>query len=335
MKKAIALRVVFGALVLECGSALAAEQLARLTIDVTVQGDKKWVDGQDYSNSKISEQYHLMTHVQTSGEPSSVNTKDPNFAQQQMATAAQVQQKVRESQARSGKPVPKAATTQEEYVAQQKQLAEDMQKGQVACKGDMACLVKLSQEYAQQSAMMSYPPANGAAPAASLDDEEEAPQEDRYMDYFGYEGCPGEITIDINNTSEGATADVSGMIPFKQADTAEYRGNELDLKMQCLSSTLVYDLKEHKIYSDGIGHPGPRGSYYYWDSLHGETLNEEAEVPTTSIAWEWVAQTLRVADASGSASTTLPISGKGESGGEGSQVTGQIKVSMSWSFEPL
>ena len=112
--------------------------------------------------------------MQSSGEPSSVNTKDPQFAQQQMAKAAQVQQKVREAQARAGKPVPKAATTQEEYVAQQKKLAEDMQKGQAACAGDLGCLMKLSQDYAQQSAMMSYPPAAGAAPAASPDEEESA-----------------------------------------------------------------------------------------------------------------------------------------------------------------
>ena len=335
MTQTFALRAVFGALVLMSGPAWAAEQLARLTIDVSVEGVKTWKNGTDHSSSKISERYHLMTHVQSSGEPSSVNTKDPQFAQKQMATAAQVQQKVREAQARQGKPVPKAAATQEEYVAQQKKLAEDMQKGQAACKNDMSCLMKLSQEYAQQSAMLSYPPADGAVPAASFDGEEEAPEEERYLDFYGYEGCPGDIQITVNNTSEGATADVSGMIPFKQADTAEYRGNENDLKMQCLSSTLVYDIKERKIYSDGIGHPQPRGSYFYWDSLHGETLNKEADVPTTSIAWEWVAKNLRIVDASGSNSTMLPIGGNDGSGGDGSQVSGQVKVSMEWKFEPL
>lgn len=341
MKKTIALRVAFGALVLMSGSASAADQLARLTIDVTVEGVKTWKNGQDHSTSNISEQFHLMTHVQSSGEPSSVNIKDPQFAQQQMATAAQVQQKVREAQARAGKPVPKAAATQEEYVEQQKKLAEDMQKGHAACKGDMTCLMKLSQEYAQQSAMLSYPPADGAAPTATLDDEEEAPEEERYLSYSGYEGCPGEIHIRVNNTSEGATADVSGMVPFKQADTADYRGNDHDLMMQCLGSTLVYDLKDRKIYTDGIGHPGTRGTYRYWDSLHGETLNEDAEVLTTSIAWEWVANNLKIADASGSATTTLPISGANADpapaglGGDGSQVSGQVKVSMKWTFEPL
>lgn len=335
------LRAALAALLLAGGAVSADEQLAKLTIDVTVDGTKSWKNGSDFSNSKISEKYHLMTHVQSSGEPSSVNTKDPQFAQKQMAVAAQVQQKVREAQVRAGKPVPKQATTQEEYIAQQKKLAEEMQKGQAACAGDMGCLMKLSQEYAQQSAMMSYPPVDGAAPAASLDEEADAPEEERYLDYFGYEGCPGDIHIVINNTSEGATADVSGMVPFKQADSADYRGNDLNLKMQCLASTLVYDIKAKKIYTDGIGHPAPRGSYRYWDRLHGETLNDEAEVPTNSVAWEWVAQTLRIADASGSASTTIPITsenaGAAPAGvaGENPQVSGDIKVSMTWTFEPL
>jgi hypothetical protein len=340
MKKMIALRAVLGVLFLMSGSVLAADQLGRLTIDVTVEGVKNWKSGQDYSNSKISEQYHLVTHVQSSGEPSSVNTKDPQFAQQMLTQAAQVQQQVRQAQARAGKPVPKAAQTQEEYMEQQKKLAEDMQKGQVDCNGDMNCLMKLAQEYALQSSLLSYPPAQGAAPIANSDNEETSDAE-RYLDYFGYEGCPGEIHIRVNNTSEGATADVSGMIPFKQADTADYRGNELNIKMQCLGSNLVYDLMAHRIYSDGIGHPQPRGRYRYWDSLHGETLDEDADVPTTYIAWEWVADNLRIADAAGSASTTLPISGTNAGpapagvGGDGSRVSGEINVSLKWKFEPL
>jgi hypothetical protein len=341
-------RIALGGLVMASMSATAADQLARLTIDVTVDGFKDWKRGEEYSKEKISEKYLLITHVKSSGEPSSVNTKDPQYAQKQMAKAADVQAKLREAQARSGKPVPKAAATQEEYVAQQKKLAEDMQKGQIACQGDMSCMMKLAQEYSQQSAMMTAPPADGAAAStASLDDPEEAPEEERYLSFYGYEGCPGEIHIKINNTSEGATADVSGMVPFKQSDTADYTGNDLNLKMQCLASTLVYDLKAKKIYTDGIGHPAPRGSSRYWDRLHGDKLfgdtpKDNVEIPTNSVAWEWVAKNLMIADASGSASTKLPIAANnagtppaGSLGGDGAQITGEIKVSMSWKFEPL
>jgi hypothetical protein len=207
MKRDNVVHAALGALLLASASVAADEQLARLTIDVSVEGSKTWKNGADYSNSKISEKYHLVTHLQSSGEPDSVNTKDPQFAQQQMAVAAQVQQKVREAQVRAGKSVPKAAATQEEYIAQQQQLAEEMQKGQVACAGDVNCLMQLAQEYAQKAALLSYPPTDGAAPTASLGDDDEAPEEKRYLSYYGYEGCPGEIHIVINNTSEGATAE--------------------------------------------------------------------------------------------------------------------------------
>ncbi len=336
MKKIHALRIMLGALVSMSGPVIATEPLARLTIDVVVDGTKTWKRGEEYANSKISEQYHLVTHVQAIGEPTSVNTKDPQFAQQQMAMAAQVQQQVRAAQERAGNPVPKAPATQEEYLEQQKKLAEDMQQGQAACQGDMNCLMKLAQEYAMQSSMISYPPAEGDESMAGFDGEEDQPEDLRYLDYGGYEGCPGEIHIRINNTSEGALADVSGMIPFTQADTADYHGTELDLMMQCLASNLVHDFKAGKIYSDGFGHPAPRGSYRHWDRLHGETLNEEAQVPTTSTAWEWVAESLRVADASGSATTTLPVPGANEGpASDGSITSGEMTVSVKWAFEPL
>lgn len=332
---------VFAALLLWIEPVSAADQLARLTIDVTVEGSKTWKSGQDYANSNISEQYHLVTHLMSSGEPSSVNTRDPQFAQKQMAIAAGVQQKLREAQARAGQPVPKPAATHEEYVAQQRKLIEDLQKGQIACEGDPNCLMQLAQEYAEQSAMLGYPPADGAERTAGLEASGVADEEDRYLDYFGYEGCPGDIHIRINNTSGGATADVSGMVPFKQADTADYRGNELNVEMQCLGSNLVFDLKTNRIYTDGIGHPAPRGSFRYWDSLHGETLNEDTDVKTNAIAWEWVASTLRIADAAGSASTTLPIHSDNAGaapagvGGDGSGIGGEIQVTMSWTFERL
>lgn len=133
-----------------------------------------------------------------------------------------------------------------------------------------------------------------------------------------------------------ALADVSGMIPFTQADSADYKGTGLDLKVQCLVSNLVYDLKDQKIYSDGFGHPGPRGSYRHWDRLHGETLKEGTEVPTNSFAWGWVAETLKIAEASGSASTTLPIPEASEGAApDGSLTSGSVNVSINWSFEPL
>ncbi|GAB3282485.1 hypothetical protein GCM10027297_22300 [Parahaliea aestuarii] len=324
------------ALLLAIWPAAADEQLARLRVEVSVEGFKRWQRGEEYADSRISETYHLLTQVRSSGEASEVNARDPNFLQQQIATAAQVQQSLREARARAGKEVPAAATTMEEYLAQQQKLAEDMQRAQAACQGDVGCMMNAAQTFGQQAAMLAYPPAADApAPATDLD---EAPAEARYLDFYGYEGCPGEIHIVINNTSEGATADVSGMVPFRQADTADYRGSGLNVSMQCLASGLVYDLKTQRIYTGGIGFPTPRGRYYYWDRLHGETVNEDTEVTTTAPVWEWVAGQLQQAAASGSASTTLPITGDASGDGaatDGSTLSGEARVAMTWSFELL
>lgn len=335
MNKEVLLQAAGLCLLLAGNSSVAADRLGRLTVEVRVEGAQSWQMGQDYSNSRISEQYKLVTTVKSDGQLDSVNTKDPQFAQKQMTKAAGVQKAVREAQARSGTAVPRAPATQEEYLAQQKKLAEDMQKGQAACKGEMNCLMKLAQDYSQKSAMITAPGA--AAESAEAVDGEEDVEDDRYMNFFGYEGCPGEIQIRINNTSEGATADVSGMVPFKQSDTADYRGTELNRKMQCLGSNLVYDTKARKIYTDGIGHPTPRGSYRYWDRLHGETLNKDTDITTHTIAWEWVVKNLWIAEASGSATATLPATKTPLVGAtrEGSRVSGQIKVHLNWKFELL
>jgi hypothetical protein len=336
MSRNLVARLTLMVLFLGSGTSTAADKLGRLTLEVNVEGSQSWQSGQDYSNSKISEQYRLVTHVKSDGSPSSINTKDPLYAQNQMAKAASVQQKMREAQARSGKPVPRAAATQEDYLAQQKAIAEEMQKGQAACKGDVNCLMQLAQKFSQQSAMLTYPQPGGAAPG-SIDDDEDSSEDERFLSFFGYEGCPGEIHIRINNTAEGATADVAGMIPFKQIDTADYRGTELNRKMQCLGSNLVYDIKTRKIYTDGISHPTPRGTYRYWDRLQGETLNKDTDITTSAAAWDWVFKNLRIADASGSASTTLPAGSKPLVGATRSatKVSGQIKVNMTWTFEPL
>ena len=80
MKPNTVLRAALLPLLMASAFTSAEEQLARLTLDVTINGSKAWKNGSDYSNSKISEQYHIVTHVKTSGEPTNVNTKDPQFA---------------------------------------------------------------------------------------------------------------------------------------------------------------------------------------------------------------------------------------------------------------
>lgn len=314
-----------------CGSTslIAAEKIGRYTVDITVDGQQSWRNGSDWSKSTTRETYHIVTSVKSDGEPDSVNTKDPQFAQKQMAKAARVQAAVQKAQGRSPAAAP---PTQEAYIAQQKALAEQMQKAQVACKGNQSCLVQAAMQMSQQSAAIPQP---GMPIASAADDAAENESEDdaRFLNYFGYEGCPTQIAIKVEQRSEGAYADVAGMIPWTTTQTADSKGTDHDRMMQCLAATTVYDFKSKTIFTDGFGTPGLRGRYHSKDKLQGETVNDNAEINGSKEALEWVSQLLRQAPASGSKSTVLKPREAGK-GSDGATTDGQIKVSVTWRFEP-
>ncbi|TDU27987.1 hypothetical protein DFR24_2345 [Panacagrimonas perspica] len=311
------------------GAASAADKVGRYTVEIKVDGQQSWRAGNDWSKSTTTEHYRIVTHVKSTGELDSVNVKDPEFAQKQMQKAARVQQAVQKAQGRAPAAAP---PTQEAYVAQQKKLAEQMQKGQAACKADTNCLMQLAMQYSQQSAAILPPgstPAGGAVPDA----DEEAEDEERYLNYFGYEGCPTEIDIRIDQRSEGAYADVSGMIPWTTTQTGNSKGTDIDRKMQCLAATTVYDVKAKTIYTDGFGTPAVRGRYESNDKLLGKTVNTDAEIISTSEALEWVSQQMRQGPASGSKSTVLKPKNAANLP-PGAKLDGQIKVSLTWRFDP-
>jgi len=311
------------------GPAIAADKVGRYTVEIKIDGQQSWRAGNDWSKSTTTEYYRIVTHVKSTGELDSVNVKDPEFAQKQMQKAARVHQAVQKAQ---GRTPAAAAPTQEAYVAQQKKLAEQVQKGQAACKGDTNCLMQLAMQYSQQSAAM-MPPGSAPQGGAMPDAEEEAEDEERYLNYYGYEGCPTEIDIRIDQRSEGAYADVAGMIPWTTTQTAHSKGTDIDRKMQCLAGTTVYDINAKTIYTDGFGTPGVRGRYESNDKLQGKTLNTDAEIIGTSEALEWVSLQLRQAPASGSKSAVLKPKNAANLPA-GAKLEGQIKVSLTWRFDP-
>ncbi len=328
------LRAAAAALVLSASShaVVAAEKIGRYTVDITVEGQGSWKRGNDWTQSTTRETYHIVTSVKSTGEADSVNTKDPQYAQKQMAKAARVQAAVQKAQGRTPAAAP---PTQEAYVAQQKALAEQMQKAQVACKGNQTCLMQAAMQMSQQSAAIPQPAMPGMPPAGAdaVQGEEDEEEDNRFLSYFGYEGCPTQIAIKIDQRSEGAYADVAGMIPWTTTQTADTKGTDHDRMMQCLAATTVYDLKSRTIFTDGFGTPGIRGRYYSKDKLQGETVNDNAEINGNKEALEWVSQLLRQAPASGSKSTVLKPREAGK-GSDGSVTEGQIKVSVTWRFDP-
>lgn len=314
--------------------ALAAEQIGRMQVEVNVEGTQTWKDVQDYGTTKVSEHYRIVTHVKSDGEADSVNTKAPDYAEKMMAQATAVQRRVQQVQGRPAAPVPK---TQQEYLASQQALGEQVQKAQAACKGDMNCLVQLAQRYAQQSAAIAYPVPTqmGVSDETLLSDP--MPEDYRYLSYFGYEGCPTEIQARIDNSGSGAMADVQGMVPFTYKMQAETRGTDLDRKMMCLSRNTVYDTRERKIYTDGFGVPVIRGLYLYTEAGRERVRDPDEEFSGNAEALDWVSRQLRTAPASGTLTTRLPAPARALVGTAtaGAKFSGELQVTLTWKFEPI
>jgi hypothetical protein len=83
-------------------AAASAEQQARLTIEITVTGNESAGagPGSDWGKATISQHYRLETTVKTDGVLSSVNAKDPQYAEKALAQAARDRARIRAVQQR-------------------------------------------------------------------------------------------------------------------------------------------------------------------------------------------------------------------------------------------
>lgn len=306
----------------------ADEMLGRMTVEIRIEGTQSSRNGSDYANTRIAEHYRIVTQVKSDGTPTNVNTLDPDYARKQMAKAAAVQRKVQQAQSGGAVAVPRTPAEQQAFAAK-------MQQEQAACGADTQCLMALMGKYQPVLTAMSMQ-ASGVSDAEVDAVDLEAEDEARFLDFFGYEGCPAQIEIRIDRKTEGAYADVSGMIPWSSTETADYRGSDIDRKMQCLRQQTVYDFKDRRIYTHGFGAPAPRGRSVRKDRMMGgESVSENVELPSTSEALAWVSEQLRNAPASGTRTTTLtPQPSRSPVAGADVHTSGALKVSLSWTFEP-
>lgn len=303
--------------------AIAAEKSGRLAVDIKVEGTQSWHAARDHGRARITERYRLLIPLRSDGVPSSVNAVAPNHSATQIGRAVQAQ---REAMKRQGIAVTPFPTTPEVAMARQEALAAETRQQQAACGEDMACLTRLAMRYAQESTAISYP----GSPLAGDDDAE------RFLFYSGYPECSAEIDIRVDNMSEGAYADVGGMIPVIDKAEARYTGGATERSTLCQRQQLVYDLKENRIYMYGLNLSAARG--FYQRSERGQVKARSADVAVGGFAemLEWVDAQLRQAPDSGMRSAVLrsperPLVGIATAG---AAFDGNIQVSLSWRFMP-
>lgn len=315
----IASGFIAGALMISSVPVMADGQRARLTVNVSVDGTEGVIgEGGDRTEGKFHESFTLVTYLKSSGDLSEINTKDPNYAQNMMAQAAAVQQRIREVQQAQGKSVPRMTP---------EQLAQYMQKKQAECKGDQNCLMKLAMEASELSANVDY----GVAPAQLPD--EDAELELRYQSYVGYDNCGATTHVKVDSVTNGVLADVAGPEKYTITQKADYRGDANELRLICVAHNFVFDTKTATLFSDGGAIPQAKGTRV--ETINGRMSQSEGDLPLHKEAFEWVARQLRQAPATGERSTVIDLAQQAQAKAvHTGNYRGEARVKMNWRFEP-
>jgi hypothetical protein len=292
--------------------ALAGDRLGTLTVNLKVTGHEDWrnADGTDAAKVRYSQNVSFSTVVKSDGEEVDFNSRDPGYAQQQMARAAQVS--LAATRAQGQKPI-----TQAEFEARVK-------KEQATCGGDMQCLMNLSGRISQWTTQMMAGTSQ-AAPAQQGSGS--------YLNFYGFENCGAKIHIDLEGTTEGHYADVQGPVPFSVNFKANHEASALEREMLCVASNFVVDMPGKMFYGDGWLVQPPLGTTTRVS--RGRTTTSQGQIPFREEIIAWASEQLRNAPLSGSRKATLQML---NTNGTGipfvtTQGEGVAEVEMSWRFQ--
>lgn len=305
--------------------AQAGERRARLTIELQLDGASRWQDAGDSSQTTLKRRYRVVTFLRADGEPMSVNTKAPDYAQAMMARSAQVQAKVAAAQSRT----PPANLPAPMDPAAQLEMAR---KAQAACGTDRDCLMRMLMP--QVAAQVTADPARQAQlirhgqTVKAEEDEEDA----RFLSFHGVDRCDAKVEVSVDETIEGRYADVQGPVPWRITRGSAAPLSADELRLLCLNFNLVLDLRSQAISTDaGFGLPEPMVTSVHTE--RGRSTTSVDRLGGLAPVAQWVAQRTRQAPRAGSASATLPLTSSREAGRGRSE--GSVKAQLSWKFEEI
>lgn len=303
----------------------AAERRARLTIELQLDGANRWSDAGDASQTKLSRHYRLVTYLRADGEPMSVNTKAPDYAQTMMNRSAQVQSQVAQARARPatpGAPAPLDAAARMAMV----------QKAQATCGDDRDCLMRVLMP--QIAAQTTSDP---GLQARLVEHGRKAKPEDdgedlRYLNFSGVDRCDAQFQVRADETSEGHYADVQGPVPWRETRSVTGALPADELRLLCLGFSLVLDLRTQAITTDtGFGLPEPIATTQRTE--RGRSTRSEGRLASIGPVAQWVAERTRQAPRAGSASATLPWVAPATAGR--GRAEGAVKATLTWKLEDL
>ena len=301
-------------------AAQGAGKRARFSVTVNVEGTESVIGtGTDRTTGKFTEGYSLVTYLESDGELAQFNSKDPEYARKMMGLSQNVHRRVN---AARGRAAPTKMT--------QQQLQDYVKKKQGECGADQGCLMKLATEAQELMANMD---AGGATSAGNQADAYTGDEPPRFLNYFGSENCGATSRVFVNRTTQGTLADTTGAVPYTVIDTADYRGNPVELNLICVSHTLVVDSQDGSFYTDGAVLPVGKGKSTF--TIRGKTENSTGEAATHGEVYAWVSEQLRHGPRSGQKSTTIKLTqGRGAAIHSG-KYSGEARVTLSWKLEDV
>lgn len=283
-----------------CAPAFGADRPGRFTLDVRIDGAGHQAKGREHSSFTTEESMHLAFTVVGSGVPEDSNRLD------HAANAAAMQQQVNEANARS--------PSQDQKTA----IMERARAQMAACQGDLACIQKGAQALALQTSSWSVRP---AAPG---------PNAGRYLTFASATQtvCKPELRATLRNNASGEFADVQGLVPFTNKNSADFKANPLQSLPLCTTmlvvdtsaNTITVALQSPEIKGRSVRTEGSRTMFDYADS--NVRLNQDS--------LDWVIKQLQGAAKSGKQRTTLKIPTNTSLGGVGEKI---MNVEMTWNFE--
>jgi hypothetical protein len=319
-----ALSSAFAVTALWAGAAGAAPLERELYFVATVDAQQTWKKndprhpGDQWSKATAQQRWEVRTRLRSDGKLQVRDLLDPDINARMEAKTIFLARQAKALLEQSGKTF-KAPHTDAEKGA----LMQQMQEQLMGCKAEPVCTHDLTLQYAALMAAIEFPEA--------LEDDTVPGQ---YLYFLPYKGCPEESHVSLSLAIDGVrfNKDVDRLVPFSERRSADTT-NASDGLPLCEHFTAVIDTRNPRklVRQETIFVPRPEGTTEYTERDH--TSRREEPQPLVGAALNWVNDTLRQAQESGSATATLPLpmSLNGNSTWLGVW-EGSAKVTLQWSF---
>ena len=316
-------------LILACAASAAALE-RQLQIELSVDGQQEWHNGQQSSKGSTRQHYSIRTRLRSDGKLQGANLLDLDLDRRLAIKQEYMRRKGLEEAKRAGGGQLQLPRTD----AERQQVSQLAQLDMYNCNGDPDCMSAVVERY---SAVFATAPSADGKPAGSTAGAALLDQPGRYLFFFGYDGCPNQMEAALETRVEGQIAfDRAGrnLVPFVLERRGQSSGDVADRRSLCRRYSAVVDTQDHRLYLDNVYLPSAHGISVR--TLHGSPQQREEDLAPLGEALEWASQILRQADESGSASGTFelrtPLDGNATVGG---LFNGPGKVTMKWSFLPV